>query len=341
MTAVIHIYPETARKASALDLMKYWRVYALLKHYDRQNEHGRGAGTGRFIVDADALDWLGGVLSLKAVTLRRLLRDPQAGAFWACLTLPQWRAPDTLIIELTGRVQVERTLSERAAAAGVLNPYATSRKAQLTLTDFSSLQGLAARCFDAWLSVQRDGEKRLSWANLRRAWGRSATTLRGWMDAAGVTKLANYGWMPIDGAGFTREDVALGFWFDERGYCWTGKYRLNDGTYIDAVFWNMPNTYRTSGTIAQGAKGQVKRAAAELQGSGVRPTYTRQHFTYQDTDADRKRIRKALQHVPAFERAYSSLQDALRAPVINRRAYRQARLWRAESLGVIGAMAGD
>jgi len=256
---LVHIVPSAARKAAALGLFKYWRVYALLKHIDRV----QFAGHSRFVVTQDIIELVACWCCLSPITISRILRDKAAlGIFWTLDVVSQHHAPDVLYIRLPGRDKLEATLSQLAASEGVYDPTIVSpRKALLNLSDFAKLQSLEAQCFDAWLSARKDGQFTGRWIDLEAAWGREKTTLKRWLKCSGVKVIRNYGKVPT-GQHEMLFDAAVGLSYDNHV-----SYEIENDT--EYLVFQRANTYVASDASRPGKRGICRDVASHLRRAGL------------------------------------------------------------------------
>lgn len=313
--AEVHILPSTARKAAALGLFKFYRVYEVLKHIDRVHHDGRG----KFVIGGEILQDAATACGVSPLTIKRTIRDEAAqGLFWRLTITPKWRADDILYVELVSRKNVELALSERAAAAGVYDAYQVSRrKALLRLADFEDLQTLAAFCFASWLAVRKGSEFTGRWADLVSAWGRSRRTIREWIAISGVTIVHNFGYIPAEDTAGPALNAALTLQGNDVP---TWRETIDGKEYV--VFYRA-NTFVAPGQehVKTGRRGIAKRAAAHLRRGGDSPDFTRtNHDMLEAHDRYRKlkRIRKLRNLSP--ERTHYTREAAFK-----RKRYRQTR----------------
>lgn len=323
----VHIVPSAARKSAALGLFKYWRVYALLKHIDRT----QFAGHSRFLITDDIINQLAVWCGLKPITIRRILTERSIqGIFWSITRTSRHHAPDVLHVRLEGRHKVEATLTERALAAEVYDAAIVSRcKGLLQLEDFRSLAGLEAQCFDAWLAARKQQEFTGRWVDLESAWGRERTTLKHWLELAGVTVIHNYATIPLP---FTSRDelltAAVGASYDN--YI---QYQTIDGT--EYLVFQRANTYVTADASQAGRRGKCRDIASHLQRAGLdRPTkYVRTNHDLREQPAA-KRVRRLDNWIKrAPDRRHYTLKVAAIRQLRRGRSPTFVNRWRLEYTG--------
>ena len=263
MSETVHILPDTARKAHATGVFKFWRLYALLKHYDMTRQDG----TGRFPLSDDVLAYLRRYTHLTDATIKRILKHSDAPLFWLVEVTPQYHAPDDIYIRLNGRKNVELHLSDLAHEQGVLDAYTVSQsKALLTLADFKSLSTLAAQCFNAWIAVRTDSNAMLKYETLCNLWKVSKRTILRWIDNSDVRRVFNRGIEPKNAG-----NGKLSFFHENVNE------RLKDiGKYW---LYQKANTFKTNDK-ARGKRATAKQVATHLRRSGC--TWKRRIRTHHD-----------------------------------------------------------
>jgi hypothetical protein len=289
----IRLIPTSARKAYALDLARFYRLYELLKHIDRVWLKG----TGKFVVSGEILAALAVATRLSETTLRRALRAPEAGLFWQATITRQWRENDVIYLRLASRQRVEQTLSELAEAAGVYDP----RRVSIGITfvkwsDCRSLKRFGAACFGAWLAAHnKTGSSMIRWSDLKTSWGRARKQLRLWCKIARVKIIHNR--VLIDPSEFDRETAyRLSMDLSREGFYVTTQMRA-DGK----EFWSFQraNTFVAPVTAQVGKRSIPKRATRYLRrpGDGSKRIRNNHPIAVHRTDHAR-RIKRTRQQAP-------------------------------------------
>lgn len=309
----VHIIPSAARKSSALGLFKFWRIYALLKHLDRI----QFAGHSRFLLTRDLIHQLAAWCKLKPVTVRRILRSPKAGLFWAI--------DDHRVIHLVSRRKVEAGLTRRAAANDVYDAHIVSRsKGLLSIDEFSGLQRLEAAAFDAWLATRKNGHFTGRWVDLQAAWGRERTTLLRWLKLAGAEIIRNYATIPVRSAEAVY-DAAVGASYDNHIWYET----IDDETHL--VF-QRANTYVTSDYMRAGLRGTCRDIAGHLQRAGLNAStqYVRTNHDVREKSAG-LRLRYLDRRISKHgDRRHYSLKVAHGLKLRRGRPHERMNRWRLE-----------
>lgn len=273
--------PANARKASALGLMKPYRVYVLLQHLNRYQFSGRG----KFVLTPHWLDTLAAWLDLSPVTLKRTLRQMIVEGIFL-------RAHSRLpYVALVGREALSARLAELAQQAHVPAPYEMSyRKEVLNLKDFASLKQLSAMTLNGWLRVAARNLKRLRWEDLEALWGRTRPTLNGWIEIADIRKIHNFAY--FDPPGPCPEDI----------HTWVMTLRGKEYVCIQRA-----NTYVSEGLSKQANRGVCRKAAARMceasENGGESLKHPRTNWPYIELAPEKrarafKRMRKAIAEHP-------------------------------------------
>jgi hypothetical protein len=290
----VHYLPSTARKAIALGMTPAWRIYELLKHFDRL----KLAGTGKFVLTDEMLKALAAAAGIQPIYVKRIIRHQGQGIFWRVTITHQWRAEDIIYVELTSRSRVDALLSERAAAhlddwgrpAPIYDAHRISkRKALLRVEDFSDLQSLEALCFAGWLSTLTDRYFTGRWVDLQSAWGRDRHTLRDWCSAAGVKIVHNHGYIDVNDVDpETLYEIALSL--AANNSAWREGTRLK---YWRANSFVAPEQART------GKRGICRKAAAYIRrGGDARQVIRTNHELPQRTAERYQRIKRRIRKAP-------------------------------------------
>jgi hypothetical protein len=265
----VHFMPSTARKAIALGYVTDWRIYELLKHYDRLMLKGEG----KFELDEKILSAVAAAANLTPIRVKRIIRQSVPGIFWTLTIGKQWRADDILYVTLTKRAKVEAQLSEIAEGEDqdIYDPTrVTKRKAYLNVEDFKKLQRLEALCFAAWINDRKDGKDHPTLPNdsgamtiplyeLERAWGRDHKIIQRWVKLAGITVKRNRGYANIKEHGEKRIKWLQGSLSNNGVYHWREKQR---------VFYPRANTYIAPSTAQRGTRSISRKTAADIRSGG-------------------------------------------------------------------------
>jgi hypothetical protein len=273
--------PANARKASALGLMKSYRVYVLLQHLNRHQFSGRG----KFVLTPNWLDTLAAWLDLSPVTLKRTLRKMIAEGIFL-------RAHSRLpYVALVGREALSARLAELAQQAYDPAPYEMSyRKEVLSLKDFASLKRFSAMTLNGWLRVAAHSQKRLRWEDLEPLWGRTRPTLNDWIEIADIRKIYNIAYFEPPGP--CPEDI----------HTWMMTLRGKDYVCIQRA-----NTYVSEGLSKQAKRGVCRKAAARMceasENGGESLKHPRTNWPYIELAPEKrarsfKRMRKAIAEHP-------------------------------------------
>lgn len=290
--SLVHIKPSVARKSAALGLFTVWRIYELLKHYDRLNLRG----AGKFVLTDAILNTIAEWAALDPITVKRIILTPSTlvqGVYWSVDITRHWREDSTLYIELRSRNNLDYSLSGLAEERDVYDPWVMSkRKALLRLEDFKSLQTLEAVSFSAWLVTNNKyGKFTGRWCDLRRAWSRDRRTLLRWIEASGVRIIPNLGFKDprkVDPVEYQNMAVSL---------------QANNSPWVDRqrrLTYHRANTYQATVRDIRGKRGICsKKAAAHLQGGGGVLQIIRTNHEATNRDSEKlKRVQKEIDKDP-------------------------------------------
>lgn len=269
----VHFLPSTARKAIALDMVTYWRIYELLKHYDRV----QCGGTGKMILDEKLLSTIASAARLSVIRVTRIIRHAPMNLFWNLTISRQWRDADILYIELLSRRQVEVKLSHIAEENGVYDARRVSkRKAYLKVEDFQKLQRLEALCFAAWINDRKKGKDAKEynpapkWDDdagsitiplyaLSSAWGRDHKIIQKWRQLAEIGVSPNVGYINDKEHG-DHLVQCLEHDLDRNGvYHWRDHQRTK---------FPRANTYYAPDSAQRGTRSLCRKTAADLCNGG-------------------------------------------------------------------------
>lgn len=265
----VHFMPSTARKAIALGYVTDWRIYELLKHYDRLQL----GGTGKFILTETILRAVAAAAGLKPITVKRIIRGSVPGMFWTLTASRQWRDFDILHVQLTKRSKLEAQLSEigEGEDKDIYDPRrVTKRKAYLNVEDFKKLQRLEALCFAAWINDRKQGKDHPTLPNdsgamtiplyeLERAWGRDHKIIQRWVKLAGIKVKRNRGYANIKEHGEKRIQWLEASLSNNGVYHWREKQR---------VMYPRANTYIAPDTAQRGTRSISRKTAADIRSGG-------------------------------------------------------------------------
>jgi hypothetical protein len=265
----VHFMPSTARKSIALGYVTDWRIYELLKHYDRRVL----GGTGKFILTDKIVSTIAEAAGLTPIRVKRIIRGSVPGIFWTLTISRQWRDDDILHVCLTSRRILEAKLSQIAEGEDqdIYDPLrVTKRKAYLSVEDFKKLQRLEALCFAAWINDRKAGKDHPTLPNdtgamtiplyeLERAWGRDHKIIQRWVKLAGITVKRNRGYANIKEHGAKRIK-------------WLEASLTNNGVYHwrenQRVFYPRANTYIAPDTAQRGTRSISRKTAADIRSGG-------------------------------------------------------------------------
>jgi hypothetical protein len=274
--------PSLARLASALGLMKSYRLYVLLQHLNRH----AFAGRGKFVLTDQHLATLAKWLKLSPLTIKRTIRQMIAEGIFLYA-----KASKYPYVSLVGRVPLTRTLAKMGLAKGIPEPQEVSyRKEVLDLEDFSSLRRFSALVFNGWLRVSSHAERRIRWEDLEGLWGRSRPTLDAWIDIAGIHKIHNVAYFEPPGP------------FPEDIYVWQKQVRGRPYFCIQRA-----NTLVSEGLTRQANRGVCRKAAAMMckasETGGESPELIRTNWPYVEVPSKRrkqayKRMQKGIGEHP-------------------------------------------
>jgi hypothetical protein len=274
--------PSLARLSSALGLMKCYRMYVLLQHLNRY----AFAGRGKFVLTERHLKSLAKWLSLSPITIKRTIRQMIAEGIFVYSKTSKFP-----YIDLVGRVQLTRKLSELATVEGIPDPQEVSyRKEVVELEDFSGLQRFSAVVFNGWIRVSSHAEQRIRWEDLEGLWGRSRPTLDTWIDIAGIHKFFNVAYFEPPGP------------FPEDIYVWEKRVKGQPYFCIQRA-----NTLVSEGLTRQANRGVCRKAAAMMckasENGGESPELIRSNWPYGEVPSKRrkkayKRMQKGIDDHP-------------------------------------------
>lgn len=265
----VHFLPSTARKSIALGYVTDWRIYELLKHFDRLQL----GGTGKFVLSETILRAVASAAGLAPITVKRIIRQSIPGLFWTVTITRNWRADDTLHIALPKRRRLEAQLSSIAEGEDkdIYDPTRVSKyKAFLSVEDFRKLQRLEALCFAAWINDRKPGKDDPVLPNdsgsmtiplyeLERAWGRDHKIIQRWVRMAGIIKKRRVGYANIKELG-EKKTQWLEASLDHNGvYHWSNNQRL---------LYPRASTYIAPDTSKRGSPSIARKTAADIRSGG-------------------------------------------------------------------------
>ena len=266
-TTTIKIYSELGRLADAIGQDRYLRIWYGLRWLD----DGRGWLADSHHTRRELLA-IGVAPSQQA--LRKLLRAGD-GVWWH---LDRGHG-ERRTIAISGLKAISIYIARQARQKDI--PDIDRLPGRAVEVNVGALGGSLAQWRSmlarVWIAGAKDQQRRVDWATLEAAWGRSRHTLSARFKRAGVAIIHNYAVLPLSAL---RPDS---------GYHW-GKLPSAAGcsrTIINGIphlLWQRPNTYRASGQ--QAVKGMTRKVhRAVKQALAIPPRAYAQRQYYQQANA--------------------------------------------------------